>query len=306
MGAVNPWLGHGLWILKHVCGPKVFTRRGCPVVGFESEFFFYYTGCQPRLLSPLYPRMCGCSSEAVFHKFWGQCTSPEPLRHWATQHLIENLTSIYFCHRVACNILVHMGLKPASSMWWVLGEVPWTLSFCHSVCVCMCGGMCAYIYVCVCMCVCFPQCTFLCPYESACRFLFSVFTVFPLSSIITLSCFLWLFPPKLYLHSFFLYLFCSHLSVFIICFCISFSVWPAVTFSHDLTTVAETECTFFLSNYVSCTLFRHFFTSIHCLYLTGVLNYIRNSKTISMKLSNVCCLGLLLKKCLLAWLVSPS
>ena len=42
--AVDPWLGHSFQMLRHVHGPKVFTRRVCPaplsLVGFESELSF--------------------------------------------------------------------------------------------------------------------------------------------------------------------------------------------------------------------------------------------------------------------------
>ena len=43
-GAVDPRLGHSFWMLRHVHGPKVFTRQVCPAhlapVGFESELSF--------------------------------------------------------------------------------------------------------------------------------------------------------------------------------------------------------------------------------------------------------------------------
>ena len=44
-------------------------RRGCPahlaLVGLKSELAFPYTSCQPWLVSPVYPRMCGCSQRVV-------------------------------------------------------------------------------------------------------------------------------------------------------------------------------------------------------------------------------------------------
>ena len=44
MGVVEPWLGHGSWMLRRVPGRRVFTHQNCPahlaLVGFESELSF--------------------------------------------------------------------------------------------------------------------------------------------------------------------------------------------------------------------------------------------------------------------------
>ena len=102
-------------MFRHFHGPKVFTRRGCPahltLNGFEWELSFSLTGCQPRLLSPVYPRMFGCSERAVFPfpiarsassggpKVSGQCASPE----CSCTHLA--------IHRTTCSP-VHSSISP--------------------------------------------------------------------------------------------------------------------------------------------------------------------------------------------------
>ena len=44
-------------------------------------------------------------------KFWGQCTSPEPLGHRATRHFIGKLTYMHFCRRVACKYFGAYGTR---------------------------------------------------------------------------------------------------------------------------------------------------------------------------------------------------
>ena len=80
---------------------------------FESELSFSQIGCQLRLLSPVYPRMCGCSEGTVLFARGGSKLGANlrGLNPSATRHFTGNLTYMYFCRGVASNYFQAYGTR---------------------------------------------------------------------------------------------------------------------------------------------------------------------------------------------------